>query len=796
MAQSTWVPSKFDTKIPGNTNTTTTTTINIAITGSTRLLLRSLSPSPAATLMRSTRDTASRPPQERLRCEEALGALQPPSRLVHELHRYVNRPGRDEEEATIFSAGGGSRRSEVIFYRRQAAELFFSKKGEKKKEPLKFEERNSLGVTLLIWLLPAAAPRRVSLPSIPYQLGESEESRVVLHEVVGLVTRKNRFAFASAVMAVTSGKILNENEEEDNPCFEELGLDPRLVRSLTKKDIAKPTPIQRVAIPLILEGKDVVARAKTGSGKTYAYLLPLLHKLFLEGGSKRTGPSAIILVPSKELCQQVYLVVLSLLELCRVQLKAVQLTTGMSNSDMRSAVSGVPDILISTPACISTCLSKDALQATSLRDSLSILVLDEADLLLSYGYEDDLKALVPHVPRRCQCLLMSATSSADVDKLKKLVLHNPYILTLPEVEDIKDGIIPKSVQQFWISCSSHDKLLHVLALLKLELVQKKVLIFVNTIDMAYRLRLFLEQFGIRSGVLNAELPQNSRLHILEVYNAGLFDYLIATDASEIKERQQSDDSKPVGLKSSKRRMKQKLDKEFGVVRGIDFKNVYTVINFEMPQSPEGYVHRIGRTGRAFTTGASVSLISPDEMEIFENIKSMLEDSGNQESKLIAPFPLLTKNAVESLRYRAEDVAKSVTKIAIRESRAQDLRNEILNSEKLKAHFEDNPRDLDLLKHDKVLSKKPPPSHLQAVPEYLVDPTTKEASKIVKLARAAMGKTGSRRKGGPPVRGFRKSRDPLKTFSAEPRKRSRKSGKSQDEERGADNREGKKKRRAS
>ncbi|XP_058069685.1 DEAD-box ATP-dependent RNA helicase 16 [Magnolia sinica] len=579
----------------------------------------------------------------------------------------------------------------------------------------------------------------------------------------------------------------NENEEEEDLSFEELGLDPRLVRALTKKDIAKPTPIQHVAVPLILEGKDVVARAKTGSGKTYAYLLPLLQKLFTESSSRKTAPSAFILVPTRELCQQVYSEALSLLELCRVRLKVVQLTSNMPLSDMRAVLSGPPDILVSTPACISTCISKDALQTTSLQDSLSILVLDEADLLLSYGYEDDLKALIPHVPRRCQCLLMSATSSADVEKLKKLVLHNPYILTLPEVGNVKDEIIPKSVQQFWISCSARDKQLYILALLKLELIQKKVLIFVNTIDMGFRLKLFLEQFGIRSAVLNAELPQNSRLHILEEFNAGLFDYLIATDGTQIKDKEQINGENPVGSKKSKKHTKQKLDSEFGVVRGIDFKNVYTVVNFDMPRSPAGYVHRIGRTGRAYNTGASVSIVSPDEMEVFEEVKSMLGDAEHPDSqKFIAPFPLLTKNAVESLRYRAEDVAKSVTKIAIRESRAQDLRNEILNSEKLKAHFEDNPRDLDLLKHDKVLSKKPPPAHLRAVPEYLLDPTTQEASKIVKLARAAMGKTSSARRPGLNRR-FGKSRDPLKTFSAEGRKKFHKGGKRKEtKDRGTDN----------
>ncbi|XP_024018968.1 DEAD-box ATP-dependent RNA helicase 16 isoform X2 [Morus notabilis] len=558
-----------------------------------------------------------------------------------------------------------------------------------------------------------------------------------------------------------------EEEEVEDLTFEELGLDPRLTRALLKKRILKPTPIQRVAIPLVLEGKDVVARAKTGSGKTFAYLVPLLQKLFAADSSSRSklAPSAFVLVPTRELCQQVYGEVLSLIELCRVQLKVAQLTSSMSASELRNALVGPPDILISTPACIPKCMSAGVLQSTSVSSSLEILVLDEADLLLSYGYEDDIKALTPHIPKNCQCLLMSATSSTDVEKLKKLILHNPFILTLPEVGDVKDDIIPKNVQQFWISCSARDKLLYVLSLLKLELVQKKVLIFTNTIDMGFRLRLFLEKFGIKSAVLNAELPQNSRLHILEEFNAGLFDYLIATDDSEVKEMKDVNGESNTKQKKSRKHVKQKLDSEFGVVRGLDFKNVYTVINFEMPRSSAGYVHRIGRTGRAFNSGTSISLVSLEEMEILDEINFFLGNDGNKDENVIAPFPLLTKNAVESLRYRAEDIAKSVTKIAVRESRAQDLRNEILNSEKLKAHFESNPGDLDLLKHDKVLSKKPPAPHLRNVPEYLVDPTTQEASKVVKLARAAMGNTNANGHRGS-KKTFRRNKDPLKTFSAE------------------------------
>ncbi|GAV57689.1 DEAD domain-containing protein/Helicase_C domain-containing protein [Cephalotus follicularis] len=566
-----------------------------------------------------------------------------------------------------------------------------------------------------------------------------------------------------------------EEEEEENKSFEELGLDPRLIRALIKKGIDKPFPIQQAAIPLILQGKDVVARAKTGSGKTLAYLVPLLQKLYADSGLKnKLAPRAIILVPTRELCQQVYKEALSLLELCRVQLKVVQLTISDKEnvSELRTALAGPPDILVTTPKCVAKCLSAGVLQSASISGSLQILVLDEADLLLQFGFEDDLKALTAAIPRRCQCLLMSATSSADVEKLKKLILHNPFILTLPDVGDIMDEANPKNVQQFWISCKAHDKLLYIYALLKLELVQKKVLIFTNTIDMGFRLKLFLEKFGVKSAVLNAELPQNSRLHILEEFNAGLFDYLIATDDSKANEKEQAKGEINVASKNSRRHMKPKLDSEFGVVRGIDFKNVHTVINFEMPQSAEGYVHRIGRTGRAHSTGSSVSLVSPIEVEIFEEIKSFLGEHESQESKIISPFPLLTTNAVESLRYRAEDVAKSVTKVAVRESRAQDLRNEILNSEKLKGHFEVNPRDLDLLKHDKDLSKQSPASHLRDVPDYLLDTTTREASKMVKLARAAMGNNNSACRQGS-KRKFKRSKDPLKTLTAEAPKRNRK-----------------------
>ncbi|CAL4935706.1 unnamed protein product [Urochloa decumbens] len=567
-----------------------------------------------------------------------------------------------------------------------------------------------------------------------------------------------------------------EEEEEKEVSFDELGLDEQLKRALRKKGIAKATPIQKEAIPLILEGKDVVAKAKTGSGKTFAYLLPLLHellKLSSEGRIRKPAPNAFILVPTRELCQQVYNEASSLLEFCTSKLKVVQVTASMSDKDITVALSGPPNILVSTPACVATCISKGIMRGSSIKESLSMMILDEADLLLSYRCEDDLKALIPHIPRSCQSILMSATSSPDVDKLTKLLLHNPFILTLTEVGRAKDDVIPKNVQQFWISCDAKDKMLHILALLKFELIQKKVLIFVNSIDAAFRLRLFLEKFGIRSAVLNAELPQNSRLHIIEAFNARLFDYLIATDDAKTKEEKQTDKENKKETRVSRKHLQQTLDAEFGVVRGIDFKNVFTVVNFDMPPDPAGYVHRIGRTGRANKTGASISLVSAEEHSTFEEIEHMLQEVEKKDTDCISPFPLLTKDAVESLRYRAHDVARSVTTRDIQEARRQDIKNEILNSEKLKSHFEENPRDLDLLKHDKLLSNKEIPAHLRDVPDYLIDPKTKEASNVVKLSRAAMGiDKPQRRKRQGFKGGSGKSRDPLRTFSAEGKSRRR------------------------
>lgn len=249
-----------------------------------------------------------------------------------------------------------------------------------------------------------------------------------------------------------------------------------------------------------------------------------------------------------------------------------------------------------------------------------------------------------------------------------------------------------------------ERLLRTLALLRYGLVPQKVLIFVNTVESGLRLRLFLEAFGLRAALAHGEQPLNSRYHVLQEFNRGLYDYLIATDDIHAGDRKRKQPKGDAEDNNSKR--KRGKDEEFGVTRGIDFKGVSTVINFEMPATERGYVHRLGRTGRAGRAGMGISLVGKRDQLLAERVRLMLtgsndgqrpdSTSGQQESRF-QPFAKLSKTAVDGFRYRGEDVARSITKTTLAEARTRDLKAELLNSERLSAFFEEHPHDLQVQK---------------------------------------------------------------------------------------------------
>ena len=322
-------------------------------------------------------------------------------------------------------------------------------------------------------------------------------------------------------------------------------------------------------------------------------------------------------------------------------------------------------------------------------------------------------------------------------------------------------------------------------------------------DRAYRLKLFFQGVGIRSVVLNPELPVNSRIHAIEAYNSNVYDILIASDENEVlgsrdeaEEDQEAEaetaaqandkDSKSnkESSRPKKKRKAPKQDKEFGVSRGLDFKQVRAVINLDFPTSSKSYTHRIGRTGRAGQTGMALSFVVPKELyrkhmpttvetaEHDEKILARVVRQQEKQGKTVKDYAF-DKKQTDAFRYRVNDCLRAVTQTAIREARIREVRQALLNSSKLSRYFEENPAELRHLRHDTEARGTRTQNHLKNVPEYLLPKDGKKGLGSEEVGfvpfRKEDKKVRGHRKGGkgkPKVFkvGGRKG-DPLKTFKA-------------------------------
>jgi ATP-dependent RNA helicase DDX56/DBP9 len=573
---------------------------------------------------------------------------------------------------------------------------------------------------------------------------------------------------------------------------ESTGLDVRLRKAVSRLGHVRPTLVQAKCLPLaISSGRDLLVRARTGSGKTLAYCLPLLQKLLQRSSSKRkVGVGAVVLVPTRELCTQVHNTLQTLCYYCDdvISVAVLSVGSGKKGKDREEAdrqeamLRDKPDVLVATPAGLLAHIRSGALD---LKSSVETLVVDEADLVLSFGYSNDIAEIVKSIPKICQGFLMSATLSPELDSLKKIVLHSPVVLKLEQEEAER---AKGQLKQFYVSLPKRDKNLVLYVFLKLGLLKGKGLFFVNSTDAGYRLKLFLEQFHIRAAVLNAELPFRSRLNIIDQFNLGSFDYLIATDASTdagntpSPDADDDDDDDEKAPKTTKR----KVDADYGVSRGLDFRHVSFVVNVDFPPNARSYAHRVGRTARAGAKGVALSLVETDSKAQNDALWSVQEDqpsvplvgasaenlkaaSTNPNAEDISaiqeqpqPTPLdFNLQEIEGFRYRVEDVSRAVTKMAVRETRADELRAEILNSERLQSHFEDNPADLQLLRHDRVathLAKVQ--DHLKHVPKYLLP----RGMQVANLNRKRKKNRNNPKKGTNGER--RTDNDPLRSFDGE------------------------------
>jgi len=478
--------------------------------------------------------------------------------------------------------------------------------------------------------------------------------------------------------------------------FSDFGLDSRLVKALSKSGIQKPTLIQSSSIPFGLQGKDVLAKAKTGSGKTLAYLLPVLHRLLTEEStnSKAGIVRALILVPSRDLAKQVMDTLAQVMIYCPKELRPLNLAAEVSLQLQKSQLASCP-IVVGTPSRV--------LPHLGAMENVEMLVIDEADLILGFGYGGDMEQICATLPQTVHSFLMSASITAEVEDLKQLVLRNAVTLKLEDPVDEQQNL-----KQFTIETSAEDKYLLIYVILKLKLLKGKILIFVNDVDKCYRLKLFLEQFGVRSCTVNAELPLASRHHIVEEFNRGVYDLLIASDQSVVAINQPKQEQRTKG--------KKRAEDESGMARGIDFKRIDVVFNFDFPTRLDSYIHRVGRTARAGALGTAISFVTSEDADILGLVSKDVQDRTGQP---LSPYSF-DMAQIEGFRYRCQDALRAVTGAAVKEARLKDLKKEMLNSVKLKTFFEERPKDLELLKHDKDLwsaAKMKP--HLKHVPEYLV-----------------------------------------------------------------------------
>ncbi|MCK9296923.1 MAG: DEAD/DEAH box helicase [Desulfobulbaceae bacterium] len=360
--------------------------------------------------------------------------------------------------------------------------------------------------------------------------------------------------------------------------FSSLGLAKPLLRALEEKGYAAPSPIQLKAIPAALSGKDVMAAAQTGTGKTAGFTLPLLQRLATGAKVKANHIRALILTPTRELAVQVAESVATYGK--HLSLKSGVVYGGVKINPQMMKLRGGIDILVATPGRLLDLFNQNAVKFSQ----VEILVLDEADRMLDLGFIGDIRKIIALLPKKRQNLLFSATFSSGIRQLTSDLLTNPV-----QIEVSPRNSAAKSVKQwvYEVDKSSKPALLsHLVRNKGLE----QVLVFTRTRNGADRLVQRLERDGISVAAIHGDKSQGERTRTLADFKANKIRVLVATDIA---------------------------------ARGIDISELPHVINFDLPKVPEDYVHRIGRTGRAGSEGEGISLVSADEVNLLSGIETLI-----------------------------------------------------------------------------------------------------------------------------------------------------------------------------
>ena len=361
--------------------------------------------------------------------------------------------------------------------------------------------------------------------------------------------------------------------------FSKLGLSEHLQNALLAQNYAKPYPIQEAAIPVILTGKDVLGIAKTGSGKTASFALPMLERFMDSKTTSNRHVRGLILVPTRELALQVEEVFKKLSGSLPKRIKTLAVFGGASINPQMINLQGT-DILVATPGRLLDLIASKAVYLSE----VDMLVLDEADKMLNLGFKEEMQQLFRLLPAKRQNILFSATLSPDISVIKDIILHNPEVVEIKAEEESIDQI-----QQIAYHVTDERKGPFLRYLIKQNNMQQ-VLVFVSSGMRADAVEEKLFKNGIRAAAFHGQKSQGARNEALKQFKAGKIRVLVATDLAS---------------------------------RGIDIPFLPFVINYELPRSPKDYVHRIGRTGRAEESGEAISLVTDEELHHFKIIQKKM-----------------------------------------------------------------------------------------------------------------------------------------------------------------------------
>lgn len=361
--------------------------------------------------------------------------------------------------------------------------------------------------------------------------------------------------------------------------FTPLGLSEPLLRAVEEEGYTTPTPIQAQAIPAVLEGRDVMAAAQTGTGKTAGFTLPLLQRLNDGPKVKPNSVRALILTPTRELAAQVANSVATYGKY--IHLKSLVVFGGVKINPQMMKLRGGTDILIATPGRLLDLHQQKAVNF----DQLEVLILDEADRMLDLGFKRDINKLLTIIPKQRQNLFFSATFSDEIQQLTHSMLNNPV-----KIEVAQRNATNSHIEQLAYEVDKKEKrnlLIHLLN----KNPWSQVLVFVRTKNNTNKVTQILNNADIKADAIHGNKSQNARTRALDNFKNGRIRVLVATDVA---------------------------------ARGIDIDQLPVVINFDLPDVAENYVHRIGRTGRAGEEGTAISLICADEIDELIDIETLTQ----------------------------------------------------------------------------------------------------------------------------------------------------------------------------